>query len=112
MTAGLTDPAGRVFVSYRRTRAAEVVKLLLSKGADVNAQGGRYGNALQAASFAGYKEIVEQLLSNEAEVNAQGGDYGTALQAASSKGYTEVVELLLSKGAEMNAQGKEYSNFS
>src|SRR4051794_35303040 len=26
--AGLTDPAGRVFVSYRRTRAAEVSELL------------------------------------------------------------------------------------
>jgi ankyrin repeat protein len=27
-----------------------IVKLLLEKGADVNAQGGLYGNALQAAS--------------------------------------------------------------
>src|SRR5688500_9019360 len=26
--AGLTDPVGRVFVSYRRTRAAEVAELL------------------------------------------------------------------------------------
>jgi ankyrin repeat protein len=28
-----------------------IVKLLLEKGADVNAQGGHYGNALQAASI-------------------------------------------------------------
>ena len=29
----------------------KVVKLLVDKGADVNAQGGDYGNALQAALF-------------------------------------------------------------
>jgi hypothetical protein len=31
----------------------QVVKLLLEKNADVNAQGGEYGNALQAASCRG-----------------------------------------------------------
>jgi ankyrin repeat protein len=31
----------------------------LDKGADVNAQGGEYGNALQAASAKGHQEIVE-----------------------------------------------------
>ena len=30
---------------------SEIVKILLEKGADVNAQGGKYGNALQAASY-------------------------------------------------------------
>jgi ankyrin repeat protein len=42
------------------------VKDLLSKGADVNAQGGRYGNALQAASQRGHSAIVELLLSKGA----------------------------------------------
>ncbi|KAH8755993.1 hypothetical protein F5883DRAFT_686023, partial [Diaporthe sp. PMI_573] len=31
-----------------------IVQLLLDNGADVNAPGGRYGNALQAASYAGH----------------------------------------------------------
>jgi hypothetical protein len=31
----------------------------LDKGADVNAQGGYYGNALQAASVGGHQEIVK-----------------------------------------------------
>lgn len=31
----------------------QIVQRLLEKGADVNAQGGRYGNALQAASAEG-----------------------------------------------------------
>jgi hypothetical protein len=34
-----------------------VVKLLLEKNADVNAQGGEYGNALQAASCRGRDQI-------------------------------------------------------
>ena len=51
-----------------------MVELLLSKGADVNAQGGEYGNALQAASDGGHEKVVELLLSKGADVNAQGGD--------------------------------------
>ena len=51
-----------------------MVELLLSKGADVNAQGGgEYGNALQAASRGGHEKVVELLLSKGADVNAQGG---------------------------------------
>jgi ankyrin repeat protein len=57
----------------------EVVRLLLDKGAEVNAQGGRYGNALQAASLGGHGAIVKTLLNKSADVNAQGGHYGNAL---------------------------------
>jgi hypothetical protein len=39
------------------------VQLLLEKGADVNAQGGRFGNALQAASYKGHKKIVQILIN-------------------------------------------------
>jgi len=38
-----------------------VVELLLRKGADVNAQGGVYSNALQAALYRGHKKVVELL---------------------------------------------------
>jgi ankyrin repeat protein len=36
--------------------------MLLDKSAEVNTQGGDYGNALQAASAGGYKQIVKMLL--------------------------------------------------
>ena len=36
----------------------EIVKLLIENGADVNAQGGGYGNALYAASWYGHLEIL------------------------------------------------------
>jgi hypothetical protein len=37
------------------------VQLLLDKGADVNAQGGKYGNALQAASVGGHTGVMQLL---------------------------------------------------
>jgi ankyrin repeat protein len=63
------------------------VQKLLDKGADVNAQGGYYGNALQAAAYEGYREIVTLLIDKGADVNAQDRDYGNALQAAAYAGY-------------------------
>ncbi|KAK3947728.1 ankyrin repeat-containing domain protein [Pseudoneurospora amorphoporcata] len=86
-----------------------VEDILAKEKIDINAQGGDYGTALQAASARGYKEVVEMLLDKGADVNAQGGYYGTALQAASAGGYKEVVEMLLDKGANVNAQGGGYS---
>ncbi|KPA38318.1 hypothetical protein FLAG1_08853 [Fusarium langsethiae] len=45
-------------------------QLLQKKGADVNAQGGEYGNALQAASIRGHDKVVQQLLEKGADVKA------------------------------------------
>jgi ankyrin repeat protein len=83
-----------------------MVQLLLDKGADINAQGGRYGSALQAASFRGHKAVVQQLLDKGADCNIQGGRYGNTLQAASLRGHEAVVQLLLDKGVNVNAQRK------
>ncbi|KAF2818579.1 ankyrin, partial [Ophiobolus disseminans] len=88
----------------------EVVRLLLEKNADVNAQGGKYGNALQAASDGGHEQVVKLLLEKNADVNAQGGFCGNALQATSVGGHEQVVKLLLDEGADINAQGGCYGN--
>jgi ankyrin repeat protein len=85
-------------------------RVLITKGADVNAQGGYYGNALQAASSGGHQEIVKLLLNKGADVNAQGGHNGNALQAASFRGHQEIVKLLLEKGADVNAQVGYFGN--
>jgi hypothetical protein len=39
-----------------------IARLLLDEGANVNTQGGEYGNALQAASERGHEQVVEILL--------------------------------------------------
>ncbi|OCL14055.1 hypothetical protein AOQ84DRAFT_281921, partial [Glonium stellatum] len=53
-----------------------IVKTLIDRRADVNARGGTYGTALQAA------EIVKMLIDHAANTNNLGGKYGTALQMA------------------------------
>ncbi|KAH8702902.1 ankyrin repeat domain-containing protein [Phaeosphaeriaceae sp. PMI808] len=88
----------------------ETVKLFLDKGADINAQGGEYGNALQAASYRGHEQVVKLLLSKNVDVNAQGGDYGSALQEASAGGHEQIVKLLLDKNVDINAQGGRYGS--
>jgi ankyrin repeat protein len=44
--------------------------MLLNKGADVNAQGREYSNALYAALYRGHKQVVKILLNKDADVNA------------------------------------------
>jgi ankyrin repeat protein len=83
----------------------DTIKILLNKKAEINAQGGHLGNALQVASYRGHEPVVKLLLKSGANVNAQGGEYGCALHAASFGGYEPVVKLLLDSGADVNAQG-------
>jgi hypothetical protein len=82
------------YITHRFGGLTNAVKYLLSQGADVNAQGGWFGNALQATSFSGHEKMVELLLSKGADVSAQGGIFGNALQAALVSGHEKVVELL------------------
>jgi hypothetical protein len=50
--------------------------MLLNKDTAVNAQGGHYGNALQAASYQCRKEVVELLLNKGAGISVQSGPFG------------------------------------
>jgi ankyrin repeat protein len=84
--------------------------VLLEKGANVNAHGGKCGTALQAASVHGQEATVALLLKKGADVNSQGGEYGNALQAASYCKHEAIVALLIEKGADVNVQGGDYSN--
>jgi ankyrin repeat protein len=93
-----------------KTGQYEMAKLLLNKGADVNARGGEYGNALQAASLGGHEQVVKLLLDKGSDVNARGGVYGNALQAASDRGHEQVVKMLLDKGADVNARDGDFGN--
>ena len=87
----------------------ETVQLLLHN-TNVNVQGGKHSNALQAASAEGHKDIVLLLLEHKADVNMQGGQYGNALQAASAEGHKDIVLLLLECKADVNMQGAWYGN--
>jgi len=88
----------------------KIVEMLIERGAKVNAQGGEYGNALCAASAQGHEEVVELLIDRGADVDAQSGKYSNALCAASARGHKEVVRLLLNRGANISAQDELYGN--
>jgi hypothetical protein len=52
--------------------------MLMDAGADVNAQGGRYGNALQAASVKGHDKMVQMLTDAKADIMKNALNVGTA----------------------------------
>lgn len=84
--------------------------LLLDRGANINAQAGLYGTALQAACCNINQVIVRLLLDRGANINARGGEYGNALQAACYSGNEVIVRLLLDRGANINVRGGHYFN--
>jgi ankyrin repeat protein len=80
---------------------------LLDAGANVNAIGGPYGTALQAAAWAGDIETIHVLLKAGADITISepiSGTYGTALQAACAAGWLNVVQELLKHNAAVNVR--------
>ncbi|KAL7932702.1 ankyrin repeat-containing domain protein [Trichoderma chlorosporum] len=66
---------------------------------DVNAQGGKYGSALQAAAWSGQAESINLIIKKGADANRQGGKYVSALNAAIIQGHWNIVKILLENGA-------------
>lgn len=62
---------------------------------DVNAQGGMFGTALQAAAYSGQTRSIHLLLERGAQINISGGKYGNALNAAVIRGHWDIVDILL-----------------
>jgi tetratricopeptide (TPR) repeat protein len=86
---------------YAAYRYKDVVELLLSKGADVNAKSASGKTPLFNAM---QKDTAELLLGSGAEVNARDGSGCTPLFEAASEGCLDIVELFLSKGADVNVR--------
>src|SRR5438552_1778004 len=86
-----------------------VTQLLIGYGADVNAKGGNYGNALQAAANMDHERAVLLLIELGADINVEGGSYGTALQAAACTSL-KITQLLIEHGADVNVVGRHYGN--
>lgn len=77
---------------------------LIENGADIHAQGGRYGNALQAAAFGGKDQAIRVMIERGASVATSGGKYGSALQAAAYRGHRMTAKLLIDAGADTNVE--------
>ncbi|KAF2184339.1 ankyrin, partial [Zopfia rhizophila CBS 207.26] len=92
---------------------ADIVKILLDHGAEVNTEPiGTYRNPLQAACVTEVENVIRLLLEHGADVNAYGGDYNYAIiaAAASYSGRLDVVITLLEHGADGRIRGGLYGN--
>lgn len=82
-----------------------VVKLLLARGAQVNAKGGGSGlSPLHIAAVTGDREMIELLLANGADVDAKDTEGKTPMYDAALGGRKAAVELLISHKADVNAR--------
>ena len=78
----------------------DIVKTLITKGADVNAIDAMGRSALSFAAANGNKAVVELLLKNNATINATGKApaLGTALGVAAAENREDIVNALLAHG--------------
>jgi ankyrin repeat protein len=83
---------------------ADMVQLLLARGANVNATDDEEGQtALMDPVDNGDADMVQLLLARGANVNAINNSGSTALMKAASNGDADMVQLLLARGADVNA---------
>ncbi len=78
----------------------DIVQLLLTSKADVNAKDDWQQTPLHFAAAYGHMAVVELLLANGAEVNAKNADNKTPLQCAVKNGNGDVAELLRKHGGQ------------
>ncbi|XP_030045663.1 protein fem-1 homolog B [Microcaecilia unicolor] len=82
----------------------EVVKLLVSHGANVNHTTVTNSTPLRAACFDGRLDIVKYLVENHANISIANKYDNTCLMIAAYKGHTDVVKYLLEQHADPNAK--------
>ena len=83
------------------TGQAEVARLLLQKGAFVDAACLNGATPLYFAAQNGREEVVELLLASGADVNGA-TPFGTPLHGASCNGHAAIISALLAKGANVD----------
>jgi ankyrin repeat protein len=103
----------------------EIAAILISRGADLDAEDPTYSTPLYLAAEQGHPKVVEFLISKGAEVNVKSNKWGytplqraawesvtmrkhlggrTVAEAELNENYLEIVGMLLEKGAKVNAR--------
>jgi uncharacterized protein len=108
--------ANRYFHAAVNSGTIDCVKLMLSRGANVNLAGDEGVTPLMTAvrvTYRGGVEMTELLIKKRANVNARAGKGSTALMYASSSvaahyedDYVRVVRLLIKHGAKVNVKNQ------
>ena len=95
--------SGKALIDAAMDGNFEKVKLLIEKGADIDAKDNDGVTALMYVSRAGDLEIAKYLVENGTDINAKDSDWGyTALIYAAEHGNLEIVKYLVEKGANVN----------
>ncbi|KAH6714364.1 hypothetical protein BKA61DRAFT_673660 [Leptodontidium sp. MPI-SDFR-AT-0119] len=92
----------------RRNGHEAVVRLLLEKGAELEAKDWNSLTPLSWAARNGHDAVVQLLLEKGAELKAKDKYSQTPLSWAAEFGHEAIIRLLLEKGAELEAKGGEY----
>ncbi|KAM8953711.1 histone-lysine N-methyltransferase EHMT2 [Pelodytes ibericus] len=85
----------------------EVIRTLLTRGADVTLQDNEKNICLHWASFTGSADIAEVLLNAQCEIHAVNFHGDTPLHIASREGFIQCVNLFLSRGADTEIRNNE-----
>jgi ankyrin repeat protein len=93
-----------MFAAYDNN--ADMVRLLLDRGADVNARNIYGWSILTVTARVGHLEIVQELIDRGAELNIKNEDGMTALMWAANEGHIDVVNALLDAGANPDIRSK------
>lgn len=83
----------------------DIVRYLISKGANVNEKTEKGSNAILNASCQNKLESAKILLEKNADISIRDNDGKTPLTIAAEKGNKEIVALLLSNGVDINQIG-------
>ena len=86
----------------------EIVKLLLSHNAEVNAQSSSGNTPLMYACAGGHEDVVQMLLEAHANVEDHNENGHTPLMEAASAGHVGVAKILLKNGAGINTHSNEF----
>lgn len=82
----------------------DILKMLINKGADVNAKTNDGWTAVHFATHEVQTEFLEYLLNNGAKIDEKEAEHGsTALHIAAKNDYLDFVELLLNYGADIDS---------
>ncbi|XP_067134797.1 putative ankyrin repeat protein RF_0381 [Centruroides vittatus] len=103
---GLRDRFECTLLHYAaKKNACAIVKRLLDKGSDVNAQDPNGDTALHIAAGRGYTECVSILLKHpEIEINKQNLGGYTPLMCSVDSSFTRIVKILLDAGCDVHAK--------